>query len=291
MPISKLARFAGLIGLALSLFGVAVAAGAGPHARVPVRIVSLSSTATEDLFAVGAGRQVVAVDDQSLVPKRAPRTKLSGYTPNAEAIERYRPDLVVLAFDTNKIVEQLRKLGVRVLFEPPAANLNGVYGQLEQLGQVTGHLQAGRQLVARLRARVAAIVRSVPRAGRLISVYHELDQTFYSASSQTFVGQVYRLLGLRNIADAAKSGGAYPKLSGEYIIASNPDLIVLADTVCCGQSLKTVAARPGWAGLSAVTHHQVVAVPDWVASYWGPNIVDFLQLVAAHVKTIRAAGG
>src|SRR5712671_1024658 len=64
-----------------------------PHR--PTRIISLSPTATEDLFAVGAGRQVVAVDSYSTYPPTAPRTKLSGYTPNIEAIAKYKPDLVV----------------------------------------------------------------------------------------------------------------------------------------------------------------------------------------------------
>jgi iron complex transport system substrate-binding protein len=305
----KFARLAGLAGVALVATASALAAGqppapgkgfpvtittaAGPVTLTqrPTRIVSISSTATEDLFAVGAGRQVVAVDDQSLLPKNAPRTKLSGYTPSAEAIERYRPDLVVLAFDTNKIVAALRKLGVPMLFEPPAADLNGVYAQIDQLGRATGHLPQAQRLVGRLRQRVAAIVRSVPHGGRPLTVYHELGPDFYSASSHTFIGRVYSLLGLRNIADAAHKGGDYPKLSAEYIVATNPDLIVLADTVCCAQSAATVAARPGWSGLSAVQHRQVVGVPDGLASYWGPQIVDFLQVVAAHVKAIRSGGG
>ena len=73
-----------------------------PHQ--PTRIVSLSPTATEDLYAVGAGKQVVAVDSYSTYPPQAPRTKLSGFTPNVEAIAKYRPDLVVVADDTNHIV-------------------------------------------------------------------------------------------------------------------------------------------------------------------------------------------
>src|SRR5437868_1088672 len=104
----------------------------------PTRIVSLSPTATEDLFAVGAGAQVVAVDDQSSYPAKAPRTKLSGYTPNAEAIAGYNPDLVVVSNDGG-LVSSLQKLGLTVLLEPAAANLPQAYDEIRQLGAATGH--------------------------------------------------------------------------------------------------------------------------------------------------------
>lgn len=80
--------------------------------RQPHRIVSLSPTATEMLFAIGAGGQVVAVDDQSNYPASAPMTKLSGYRPNIEAIASYTPDLVVAAHDTAGLVRGLGALNV-----------------------------------------------------------------------------------------------------------------------------------------------------------------------------------
>jgi len=275
-----------------SAFPVTIKTGAGTItlSKRPTRIVSFSSTGTEDLFAIGAGKQVIAVDSQSLLPKNAPHTKLSAFSPNAEAIAAYHPDLVVVAFDMNKIVAALSKLNIPVLLEPPAPDLEGVYAQLDQLAQATGHLPQAKRLVTRLRQRVAAIVRSVPKSGPPIAVYHEIDPTFYTATSNTFIGRIYKLLGLRNIADAAHASGNYPKLSAEYIVSANPDLVVLADTSCCGQSATTVAKRPGWSEISAVIHHHVVGVPDILASYWGPQIIDFLQTIATHVKAIRANG-
>ena len=74
----------------------------------------------------------------------------------------------------------------------------------------------------------------------------------------------------------------------EYIIASDPDLIVLADTVCCGQTRKTVSARAGWKKLTAVTQGDVVPVDDSIASEWGPRIVLFVQTIASAVKTLEA---
>ncbi|HEX6714235.1 MAG TPA: ABC transporter substrate-binding protein, partial [Thermoleophilaceae bacterium] len=234
-------------------------------AKRPTRIVSISATATEDLFAVGAGPQVKAVDDYSTYPAHAPRTKLSGYQPNPEAIAGYRPDLVVVADNTNHVVESLEKLGVPVLVNPPANDLAGAYAQLEQLGAATGHRERARSIVARMRSRVAAIAKQVADVGTPLSVYHELDGTFYSATSRTFIGRVYKLLGLRNIADRAAKGGPYPKLSGEYVVKSNPDLIVLADTVCCAQEPATVRKRPGFARIAAVRQGNVLPVADDLA--------------------------
>jgi iron complex transport system substrate-binding protein len=165
-----------------------------------------------------------------------------------------------------------------VLLQEAATNLAGSYAQINQLGAITGHKRNAAALVARMKRAIAKAVKSVPR--RKLSVYHELDPTYYSATSKTFIGRIYKLFGLRNIADAADSSGSgYPQLSGEYILSANPSLIVLADTRCCGQSAATVASRPGWGGLSAVRNHRVVGIDDSVASRWGPRIVDFVQAV------------
>ena len=262
----------------VALLAVHPAAAAPPH-----RIVSLSPTATESLFAIGAGPQVVAVDDQSDYPKRAPRTSLSGYTPNVEAIAGYRPDLVVLSGDANDVVAGLRKLEIRVLLQPAAKNLAETYAEIRQLGVVTGHQRNAKAVVTRMQKAITKAIRSTPK--RRLSVYHELTPDFYSASSKTFIGRIYKLFGLRNIADAADSGGTgYPQLSPEYILSANPALIVLADGRCCRQSAAVVSNRPGWSGVAAVRTHSVVVIDDSVASRWGPRVVDFVQAVA---KTLR----
>ena len=248
-------------------------------AAPPHHIVSLSPTATESLFAIGAGKQVVAVDDQSDYPKRAPRTSLSGFTPNVEAIAAYHPDLVVVQYDSGGVVEGLRKLNIRVLVQPSAKNLAVAYAEIKQLGIVTGHKKAATALVTRMKKAIAKAIKSTPR--RKVSVYHELSPDYYSATSKTFIGGIYKLFGLRNIADAADSSGSgYPQLSGEYILGANPALIVLADTRCCGQTVAAVSARPGWSNVAAVRRHSVVAVDDSVASRWGPRGVQFVQGVA-----------
>jgi len=257
----------------------------------PARIVSLSASATQDLYAVGAGSQVVAVDAYSTYPPEAPRTSLSGFQPNVESIAGYRPDLVVTADDTGDLSGQLHKLSVPVLIEPPAADLDGVRSEMIEIGRATGHAAEAAAAVSRLDQQVRSILDTVPRTGRRLAVYHELDQTYYSATTHSFVGQVYKLLGLRDIADAAPGSNPYPQLSSEFIISANPDLIVLADTDCCQQSLATVRARPGWSSIAAVRTGAVVAVHDEIASEWGPRVTLFMQAIVAELKTMVAQGG
>jgi iron complex transport system substrate-binding protein len=274
---------------ALAKFPVTVDAANGhvTIAKQPARIVSLSPTATETLFAIGAGRQVIAVDDQSSYPRSAPRTKLSSYKPNAEAVARYRPDLVVTSSSSNKLIPALGKLHIPVLLEPSATHVGGAYAQMTQIGRATGHAAAAKRLVARMKREISKIVAATPK-GRSLSVYHELSPDYYSATSKTFIGRVYSLFGLRNIADkGAKAGNQYPQLSGEYVLASNPDIVVLSDTKCCKQSVATVKQRVGWSALSAVTGGRVVPVNDDIASRWGPRIVDFVRIVARAVRAAR----
>jgi cobalamin transport system substrate-binding protein len=248
-------------------------------ATAPHRIVSLSPPATESLFAIGAGDQVVAVDDQSNYPADAPHTKLSSYQPNVEAIAEYNPDLVVISYDPGDVVAGLKKLHIRVLMQKAPIDLDGAYAQIEELGDVTGHSAEAEQLVADMRDHIAEVASGQPGSG--LTVYHEISPDFFSATSKTFIGSVYTLLGAKDIADAA--GGKapdYPQLSAEYVVDADPDVIVLSDTKCCGQTAKTVRARPGWDELAAVKAGDVVPVDDDIASRWGPRIVDFVDVVA-----------
>ena len=272
--------------LAAGAFAAPAQAAATP--TVPTRIVSLSPTATEDLFAIDAGKQVIAVDDQSTFPQAAPRTKLSGFKPNVEAIARYKPDLVVIANDTNKLAAQLKKLKIRVLIQPAATDLSQVYAEIAQLGAATGHRPKAAKLVASMKSRIAGIVASVPARSTPLTYYHELDPTFYSVTSSTFIGKIYGLLGLKNIADDATGAeSGYPQLSSEAIVAKNPSLVFLADTKCCQINAAAVAARPGWSNVAAVTNGGVVELDDDIASRWGPRVVSFLKTVADRVAGVR----
>ena len=253
----------------------------------PTAIVSLSPTATEMLYAIGAGSQVKAVDSYSDFPKNAPRTKLNADDPNVEAIVAYKPDLVVVAGDTTGLTAQLAKFGIPVLSDPAATDLSQEYQQFDELGEATDHPAQARSEVTKIKGQIAQIVANAPKHSKPITYYFELEQTYYSETSSTFIGQVLGLLGMKSIADAAKgaaSSGGYPQLSAEFIIKANPDYIFLADTICCGQNAHKVAKRPGWAVLSAVKDDRVVGLNDDIASRWGPRIVDLLRTVAEAVK-------
>lgn len=265
-------------------FPVTIDAPNGPvtlEAR-PTKVVSLSPTATEVLFSIEAGDQVVAVDNQSDYPAEAPTSELSGFEPNIEAIAALDADLVVMMFDAGgETVAALEAVGIPVIVHGAAVDLDDAYTQIEQLGAATGNLAAAASLVASMQDDIERIVADTDAGGA--TYYHEVDPTLYAATSNTFVGALYSMLGLANIADVADDGSGYPQLSAELVVSEDPDLVFLADTLCCDQSAATIATRPGWNTMSAVTGGGVIELDDSVASRWGPRVVEFLETVAAAV--------
>jgi iron complex transport system substrate-binding protein len=257
----------------------------------PEKIVSLTATGTEMLFAVGAGSQVTAVDDQSNYPAEAPKSNLSAFKPNAEAIAAKNPDLVVLSDDIDKIVSQLGALKIPVFMTPAAADLDQTYEQIRQLGTLTGHAAEATTLTDQMATDIKKIVADVPKRAKPLSYYYELDPTFYTVTSKTFVGSVFSLFGMTNVADPADADGAkggYPQLSQEALIKSNPDTIFLADSKCCQQSAATVAKRTGWSTITAVRTGQIYPLDDDIASRWGPRTVDLVRSVADAVVKVPA---
>ena len=245
----------------------------------PEAIVSLSPTATEMLFEIGAGDQVVAVDEFSYYPDEAPVTDLSGFTPNLEAIGAYAPDLVVVANDLDGIVGALDAVGVPVLLLPAAVEFGDVYEQLRTLGVATGNAESADEAAVTLESEIRAAVDAAGTRADGLTVYHELDPTLYSITSTTFIGLVYEAFGLENIADPADVDGfGYPQLSAEYVIEADPDLIFVTD--CCGDTPDTVAERPGWDNVSAGGRRAVTVVDDDVSSRWGPRLVEFFRAVS-----------
>jgi len=246
-----------------------------------VRVVSLSPTATEMLFAIGAGDLVVAVDDFSNYPPEAPMTDLSGFTPNIEAIASYEPTLVV----SQAPIEGLDALGIENIVQFAAVSFDDVYAQMNQLGAATGFETEAAEASTVLEAEVSALKGAVTQPEVPLTYYHELDTTLFSVTSDTFIGEVYKTLGLVNIADAHDPDGfSYPQLSEEIILTENPDLIFLADTKWEGQSLETVRERPGWSAMTAVEAGNVFELDDDIASRWGPRILDFMEVVVEAVN-------
>jgi iron complex transport system substrate-binding protein len=255
----------------------------------PSRIVSLSASLTEDLFAIGAGPQVVAVDDQSNYPTGVPKTSLSGFTPNVEAIAGYRPDLVVVSDDVKGLVGQLKALSIPTLLDPAPSNLDGSYAEITQLGAASGHTSEAAGLVQTMKGKVTGLLAKLPKRAKPLTYYYELDQTLFTVTSHTFVGNLFTAAGMVDIADRAGSSTDYPQLNAETLLSNNPDLIFLADTKCCGQSAATVSARPGYSTIAAVKNGRVVALDDDIASRWGPRVTDLLSKIVDADRSVPAS--
>ena len=253
----------------------------------PEKIISLSPTATEILFGIGAGSQVLAVDDLSNFPATAPKSALVAFNPNVEAIVALKPDLVVLSVDSTKSSEvrsALTKLGIPVFMEKAPTKVSNSYAEIELLGLATDNVKAAKSVTKKMKSDISAILKSVASRPKY-RFFHELDETLYSATSKTFIGSVYKDFGLKNIADAAsgadKSG--YPQISAEYLIKSNPQIIFLADGYAA-QNSETVKARAGWSKIEAVVKNRIIVLPEDIPSRWGPRIVDFYRVVGAAIK-------
>jgi iron complex transport system substrate-binding protein len=275
--------------LALSLSVLVLplmSATSGATTRGPQCIVSLSPSATETLFAIGAGPQVQAVDKDSNYPTTGlPTKRIDSLNPSVESIigicktskthSTHKPDLVVISYDANSIKAKLTTFGVKVLVQNAPATISAAYRQILQLGRLTGHLIKASSIVQSLQRTVAADTRSIPsHPGKTLTAYYELDPTFYSLTSTTFVGSLMKSLGIVNIADAKSTTAdfGYPQLSS-------------ADTVCCSASATTVAARPGFSSVSAVAGGDVIGLNDAVASRWGPRLAQLMNALTAAVKS------
>ena len=250
----------------------------------PDRIISLSPTATEMLFAIGAGGNVVAVDSHSNFPKDAPLTNLSALEPNLEAIASYKPDLVIIAFEIGNLKVDLNAVGIEVLMLPATPTVEDALQQILEIGDITGNEENAEKLVVKIRSQIKTI--SLQREGKpKFSVYHELDENYYSPSTWSFLGNIYDILGFKNIADeadTAKTG--YPKLSAEYIMVSNPDIIVTSG-LKNDEQLK-FASRAGWNAIKAVQNEAIISVEPDIAGRWGPRLIDFCEQIIHKLRVI-----
>jgi iron complex transport system substrate-binding protein len=252
----------------------------------PSRIVSLSPAATEIIFALGQESRLAAVDNQADFPEAAANfpTKVDAFEPNVEAITALNPDLVLVATDSGGIVGRLDALNIPVLFrdiDTSIRTIEDIFGEVRVLGQITGADNAALDLIQALSGRVRAIESRLQGKSTATGplVFHELDSTFFTASEDTFIGDLYRRLHARNVAGDG-GGNPYPQLTQEAIIAANPDVIILADEEF-GVSVESVKARPGWAAIEAVINDRIHGLNPDIISRPGPRIVDALEQLAA----------
>lgn len=249
--------------------------------QAPKRIISYSPAATEVLFAVGAGSQVVAVDKFSNYPKDTDALPKVEYSkPAPEPAVALNPDLVIMATRQEGQVPQFRALGLTVLLLKEPSNLGGVLDQIRLIGRVTGHAADGEQLASGMQKRIDAVAAKVAALppGPSPKVFYELTADGFTVGPNSFIGSLLQTAKLTNVAD--KTMGDFPQVSSEVVIAANPDIILLADgNADTGgtQTPNTVKARPGWANLNAVKSGRVYVINADVFSRPGPRVVDALE--------------
>jgi iron complex transport system substrate-binding protein len=258
-------------------------------AKKPTKIISLSPSATEILYAIGAGSQILAVDNLSNYPANAPTSEISAFEPNVEAILAKKPDLVLLSIDSTKapqIRNALVKLGIPVLMEKAPATLQDVYAENTLLARVTDRQAGAVKLNASMAKSIKDTLAKAKKSSK-IRIFHELDDTYFSATSNTFIGKVYKSFGVVNIADAAAGAdnSGYPQLSAEYLLKSDPQVIFLADAQY-GVTAESVSKRAGWSQISAVKNQKIVELPADIPSRWGPRLVDFYKLIGASLAKV-----
>lgn len=265
------------------------AAGVTTTTAVPVplpaptdigRIVSVSPTHTETLFALGLGQFVVGVDSESDFPDAALDVRVDDLQPDSADLApllALDPDVVIIGDDPTGLAQRLDAAGVASFTGPQPDTLEDVYAQILGIAGVVGRLDLGEDLVDSMQASIAAAVASLPaESGR--TYFHEVDPSLVTITPGNFLDSVYGEFGLESIVAADASG--FTVASPDQVLSADPDVIMLADVECCAVSADVVASRPGWSDLTAVSNGAVVELQDYMVRRWGPRVVDLVEAVA-----------
>jgi iron complex transport system substrate-binding protein len=239
--------------VALAALGPATA----PAARAHPRIVSLIPSLTEDLFAIGAGSQVVGVSQFTDYPPAASKIpQVSSFSSvDAEKILRLHPDVVVGIPSQSSLVSDLRRLGLRIVLTRDDS-FDDIFRDLALLGRVSGHASEAASLSAKLRKRTAALVRHLDthRRPRVLVVLQVAP--VFTVGDGSYIAHLVALAGGRNAAEGLHD--AYARYSAEAVIAAQPDLIVTDHRA----GLQSALSQAPWNALRAVREHRVYVPPD-----------------------------
>jgi iron complex transport system substrate-binding protein len=272
-PVTKTMSFTDDLGATIELAGY------------PQKIVSLSPSMTEILFAIGAGGQLVGRDEYSLYPEEALEVTSVGALWEelpAEAILALNPDLVVAAqIISEDQVLALRELGLNVYWQANPSSYEELWDNLRDFGQLTGHEAETETLIDELEMRVKAVQAKVATVSERPSVFYELDATDpsnpWTTGSGTFIDYIITQAGGANAASTLE--GEYAQISSEQLIAVNPDIILLADAPY-GTTPESVAERPGWEVIAAVAENALYPIDPNMMSVPGPRLVYALEETA-----------
>ncbi len=252
---------------------------------IPQRIISLSPTATEILFAIGAGGSVVGVTTYCDYPAEAQSLpKVGGYSANTISVETIlslQPDLIVAAAEEQQaLIADLEKAGLVVISLAPLT-FDQVYADIELIGRATGHLNEATEVVQQMQARLAAVrqvVSAVPPEKRPTVFWEVFDEPLMTAGPSSFIGQMIELAGGANtFADLAEE---YPQVSVEQVITRDPGVIMGPNSHGTGMTPEQLAARPGWDHVDAVKNRRVYWIDANIVSRPGPRLVDAVEAIA-----------
>lgn len=246
------------------------------------RIVSLSPSVTEILFALGAGEQVVGRDSFSNYPAEVSTIQdVGGSMGNysVETIASLQPDLVIAAeINTPEQVKTLEDMGLTVYYLSNPTDLAGIDDMLLTVGKLSGREAEAEALNRSLNERVKKVEEIVAKAETRPLVFYELDGTDpakpWTAGPGGFLDELIRAAGGENAAAGLTS--AWAQISIEELLVQDPDIILLGDSIY-GMTPDQVAARPGWDGLGAIMEGRIYEFNDDLVSRPGPRLVDGLE--------------
>ncbi|MFN2527884.1 MAG: ABC transporter substrate-binding protein [Candidatus Baltobacteraceae bacterium] len=268
-----------------ALWGCAARSTTGVPSRVPPQqrhVVSLMPSLTEDLFAIGAGPQVVAVDQISAQLPPARNLPIVGNfsSINTERIIELHPDIVAGIPSQDRLLQPLARAGIaHTLLRDDS--FEDIFSDLERLGALTGHIQRAQVLEEQLRARTRQLTRSL-HFKRVPSVFVVLDTTpIYTAGPRSYISTLIRLAGGRNAAENLAS--AYASYSAEALLRLQPDAIISDPSTHLG----AVLANEPWRSLHAVSQHHVYIVdPAAILERPGPRYNEGLAWLIARLAPL-----
>ena len=246
-----------------------------------IKIISLSTTHTEIIQSLEAQDTLIAVDAFSEVD--FPVEKIDAYTVTAEELAPLNPDMVIIAFDFNGIVEGLESQEINYVLLPPAKNFEDVYSQISTIGEIVNKKGEASSKVRDMKLEINRILDDANYED--VSVYHEIGYSYgiYSVNSDSLIGEIYNALGVVNIANSEEDpfGSGYPALSEEMVIESNPDYIVVGHSDYLNKDL---SIREGWENISAVESSNVYFLDDTLASNWGTTTVQLVMELSTNFE-------
>ncbi|WP_313314533.1 helical backbone metal receptor [Pulveribacter sp.] len=226
---------------------------AAPGAAPAPAIVALQPSLTEAVCVLGACERLLGIDRYSDWPERVRALPRVGGLADAdvEAIVALRPDLVLLG-PRSRAAERLQSLGLQVLVLEAKSHAD-IRANLEIVARAVGRPGAGEAQWQRIDARLQALRAQLPPAWRGRRVYLELHGGKAAASEESFIGETLARLGLANVVPARL--GPFPKVSPEFVLRADPDVLIVAATS------PAPATRPGWHAMRAVREQRVCVLP------------------------------